>query len=307
MSVQVTTLFQAKCDDRSVVTLIGVDPMRWIEKALERNTKSVSFHFFMNWNANPCHVVGPLWLTHLVKASNPDKVTTISDDAVLAAFNQAGCWSRLQDLISLANRLSTSAESILLGEIDTRLLSGESPSWLVSLNDEIKQGGHIERITLDGLSKRINSIRGGEASLGSKGLIYGTSAVECWLSKTRNLFPGDCDSLIVKDGCPVALLEMKKHTLSTPISGNLASKYYPKPDGRKYDSLFALKRHIEDAFGYEIPLAVVYYATRFPAFRVQVLQKTQFSIQALRDSGDQDCQGLDEQVIGERIMNEVLI
>lgn len=306
MSVRVTPLFQAKCDNRNVVTSPGVDPMHWIEKALASNMKSVSFHFFMNWNAKPVEVAGPLWLTSLVTASSPDEVSGASDDDVLAAFHQTGSGDRLRELAVLATRLSTSATGVLLAEMNTQHLSDKSPVWLVTLNDESGQKYDIERITLAGLSQRIERIRGGPAALGSKGLIYGTSAMECWLSKTQNLFPGDCDCLIIKAGCPAALLEMKKHTLPVPISENLVSRYYPRPDGRKYNSLFALKRRIEQAFGNELPLAVVYYATRFPAFRVQLLELAESSLKTIQDSGDQDCRDLDEQVIGKHILNEVL-
>lgn len=306
MSVRVTSLFQARCDNRSAVTSPSVNPLRWIERALTSDMKSVSFHFFMNWNCNPVSVVGPLWLTRLVTASNAGELTAASDSSVLAAFHDSGYENELRDIASLANQLSTTAACVLLGEMETRSLGNESPAWLVTLNGESKPPCDIERITLAGLSQRIENIRRSSAALGRKGLTYGTSAIECWLSKTGNLYPGDCDCLIVKDGRPAALLEMKKHTLTAPISNNLAEQYYPIPDGRKYDSLFALKRRIEQAFGNDLPFAVVYYATRFPAYRVQVLQLTGSSLRTIRDSGDQDCRNCNEIMIGQRVLNEVL-
>ncbi len=304
MTVRIRPLFQARCDNRNAATAVKVNPTRWIEAALAQEQSWVTFHFFINWNSATPEVVGPLWIVRLIVSSSKDSLDTASHNEVYSAFINSDCAPFLKELGELANSISTSSACVLLGE--SNILHSNSPSWIVTSNDIATSPYSIKRLTLNALGKHIQEIRGGAANLGSKGLIYGTSAVECWLSKTNNIFPGDCDCLILNNGAPAALLEMKKHTLTAPISSNLASQYYPAPDGRKYDSLFALKRRIEERFNKELPLAVIYYATHFPGFRVQVIQQEVDRLKVIRDTGDLGCKDWTDVAIGERILQEVL-
>ena len=306
MGISVISLFQARCDNRQIGTRSSVDPIQWIEAAIPDTVTNYSFHFLVKWTADPCELTGPLLLTRLVTASNPDKLQTASNDEVLEAFCGTGGEHHLRELTCLAALAATPAVGVLLGEMEVALLDADSPAWLVDLGGVPECPLRIERITLADLSERISRHRGGPASLGLKGLTFGTSAVECWLSRTRNLYPGDCDCLLTENGRPICVLEMKKHTLSEPIGNRLASRYYPSPDGRKYDSLLALQRRFGAECGWELPLAVVYYATRFRGFRIQVLQRRGMSLYALKDSGDQDCTRLGAKEIGQRILDEVL-
>ena len=286
MSLKVIPIFQAKCENRSIVTKQSADPMKWIESALGSNMATASFHFFVDWNVQPSQITGPLWLTRLITAPNPGDIVDSTNEAVLAAFNNSGNIDRFRQLHELATQLNTTAECVLLSEMDARLLNDMSPIWIVEFDSPQEHSLRIKRISLMELSQRIESIRGGPAHIGSKGLTYGTSSIECWLSKTRNIFPGDCDCLIVRDGRPMVLLEMKRHTLSGPIGQNLVSRYNPIPDGRKYDSLFAIKSGIEQAFDSKLPLAVVYYASRFQGYRIQVIEKLNNTLHVIHDSGD---------------------
>ena len=286
MSLKVIAPFLAKCVDRSDIAKVAVNPLDWIIPRLGNDYESLSFHFFINWNQNPPVVSGPFWLSRLIIASSPNELITAKDEDVLAAYKVAGSDILLSHLDELARSNSTNAECVLLGEMDTKLVNSQSPVWIIKHDNEANGQLSINRITIAGLGKYIESIRKGSAALGSKGLIYGTSAVECWLSRTNNLFPGDCDCLILKNGVPVSIIELKKHTLNDPISNNLASRYYPGQDSRKYDSLFALKRYLEQNYQVKIPLSIIYFATRFSAYRVQVIEKGQTGLRVLRDTND---------------------
>lgn len=286
MSLKVVAPFLAKCVDRSERASVAVNPIDWIAPELGSKYESLSFHFFINWNVNPATVSGPLWLSRLVIATPPNELMTANKEEVLDAYRNAGCDILLSRLEKLAKNNFTTAECVLLGEMDTRLINQQSPVWIIKHENESNDPINIKKISVAELSSYIASIRKGAASLGSKGLFYGTSAVECWLSKTQNLFPGDCDCLIIKDGVPVSIIELKKHTLNDPISNNLASRYYPGQDSRKYDSLFALKKYLEQNYQVKVPLSIIYFATKFSAYRVQVIDKGLSGLRVLRDTND---------------------
>ena len=305
MTVEIRSLFQARCDNRQITSRSGPNPTDWVSAALPDSGKALSFHFFVNWTLRPPQVSGSLWFTSLAFASSLEALNSTSNVDVLKAFQESGAFQYLSDLAKLGNRLNLPTEAMLLGETSQGTTTGDSPVWRVSLTNEPNEHLKIERLSVNELSAIICEIRGGQANLGSKGLTFGTSAVECYLSKTRNIFPGDCDCLILLDGNPVAVLEMKKHTLGNPIRDNLASKYYPLPDGRKYDALFALQDKFRKEIGVIVPVAVIYYATKFDGLRVQVIEKRTGALFATKDSGD-ICRGnLTQRELGEVIIRTI--
>jgi hypothetical protein len=120
----------------------------------------------------------------------------------------------------------------------------------------------------------IRSYSGGPIQIGSKGLIYGTSRLECYLSSTDSLYPGDVDLIVLNpNNRPSAILEFKKHTLATNIREQKLSNYYPRPDGRKYDRLELLREFISGDGG-NVPLLVLYYPTNsaFTEGRLELLK-----------------------------------
>ena len=67
-----------------------------------------------------------------------------------------------------------------------------------------------QKYSLSEFKELIKSHSGGPVSIGSKGLIYGTSRLECSLSKTDSLYPGDADLLLLnEDNKAVCILEFK--------------------------------------------------------------------------------------------------
>ncbi|HAX97429.1 MAG TPA: hypothetical protein DCY12_00665 [Candidatus Atribacteria bacterium] len=307
--IQIRELFLAECENRKKIAETKIDPMIWIKKGLSDNYSVMSFQFFVDWNKNPYEVTGPLWVSFLVEASKGINFEEISSQEIIEVYKKTNISNLLEKLTIFSNRLKTSAECILLSEMEVNEISESNPVWIVT-QTENKEGSHfIKKINLKKLSSKIKENRKGSASLGSKGLIYGTSAIECWLSKTPNLYPGDCDCLIFYNDIPVSIIEFKKHTLKTPISNNLANKYYPIPDGRKYDSLFALKKKIDASFNLDIPFSIVYFSTKFNGYRVQVIEKGNNALNIVSDTKDLDYKNYNDQVliqIGKKILEEVL-
>lgn len=304
MAIVIRSLFQAKCEDRRQGAATASDPLKWVRTALPSQVRCENFHFFVDWSVGGGRLVGPLWLTRLLTAESPSELEQLSDSAVAEAFVSARGVAALASLSDVASALGLRAEAMLLGEPATGKVTERTPSWRLCRDGQ--DSVTAERLELHDLSKLIERIRGGQASLGSKGLIYGTSAIECWLSKSPNIFPGDCDALLVDNGVPRAIMEMKKHTLSGPIASNLASRYYPSPDGRKYDSLFALQASCEAATQSEVPVIMVYFATRYPGLRVQSIRRSHAQLEVQNDTGDLNIAHLDQGDIGNRILEAAL-
>jgi len=117
------------------------------------------------------------------------------------------------------------------------------------------------KISICEFKENIKKLSGGAINIGAKGLIYGTSKLECYLSNTTSLYPGDADLVLTNNKHePIALIEFKKHTKTTPMKNQQISNYYPWPDKRKYDRLYKLQKYIESS-GYNIPFFVFYYPT----------------------------------------------
>lgn len=302
--LMIRNLFQARCEDRAKVITVAEQPLEWIQSALTGTQTTRSFHFLVSWTANPPCIAGPLWMTRLLMATHDREIEAATDETVRVAVETADLRRAWMPLSSLAERLGTGAECVLLPEYQAKTVDANSPVWRVSWTASGTMqlsGGSVRE-----LAGHIRRIRGGDAALGSKGLIYGTSAVECWLSRTGDIFPGDCDCLLCENDEPRVIIELKKHTLSGPIGDNLASKYYPVPDGRKFDALFALQRKCQEVYGRDVPIAVVYYATRFRAVRVQMIAGQGGALVVQRDSGDVLYQDPLTDQVGARIVRYVL-
>lgn len=295
--------FQARCDDRTKVLTVVEQPLEWIQTALGATQSLLSFHFLVSWVADPPRIAGPLWLTRLLMASHDQEIATATEAQVRAALDASDVSRCLAPLSSFAARLGAPVECVLLPEYSRKAVDADSPVWRLLPSESGALGIRVQ--TVQELSEEIRTIRGVDAALGSKGLIYGTSAVECLLSRSGNIFPGDCDGLILDAGAPQAIVELKKHTLPGPIGENLASRYYPVPDGRKFDALAALQRQCQSACGRDVPIAVVYYATRFKALRIQIISIRDNAMRVERDSGDVVYQDVGAEKIGARIVRYV--
>ena len=161
----------------------------------------------------------------------------------------------------------------------------------------------VSKTSLGWLMTQIQKHSGGPVWVGSKGLTYGTSAIECMLSKTKAAYPGDADAVIADDkGAVKCVIEYKKHTLDDNIGNHLVNRYYADKDKRKYERLDLLVTHYRNYAN--IPFVVFYYSTRVPVIRLQELGKLlPDRIEIVRDSEDINIAGLSDQQIASIVVN----
>jgi hypothetical protein len=152
---------------------------------------------------------------------------------------------------------------------DTEEWASGDPSLVVA---EVGAQGRVSKsqvVSLSQVREVIRVLSGGPVEIGSKGLIYGTSRLECYLSRTDSLWPGDADAVVLDQNCdPLTILEFKKHTRygNGEVEDQRLSNYYPSPDGRKYDRLSILRSEMEKS----PPIVVVYYPTQAEESQVKL-------------------------------------
>lgn len=290
---------QARCDDRKILTK-GPNPQDWIASALPCGWAFYGFHFFVNWKVNPPTLGSEVWLTRLIHFSGGENPQTVTEASILSMFKASADLSTFESLARFCQEYRQVVRMILLPEISAAALNDQSPVWSIVNNADGSLV--VSKLSLIWLKAEIQKNSGGPVWVGSKGLTYGTSAVECMLSKTDSLYPGDVDAVIV-DHKNVArcIIEYKKHTIDDAIGNHLVNKYYPKPDGRKYQRLQLLVSHYRT---YKpVPFMVLYYSTRTPTIRLQELgTMLPNKVEISRDSGDLDISGLTHNEIANRVV-----
>jgi hypothetical protein len=111
------------------------------------------------------------------------------------------------------------------------------------------------------------------------------------LSKTSNIYPGDCDALVFYKGEPRFILEFKKHTLDQPIENFTVDRYFKNQDQLKYLSLQTLSLGLRSSVESEIPILIYYFATKFNKIRIDVLSSYEMQLQ--KTTGDLDVKNLE--------------
>lgn len=293
---------QARCADRSQATN-AVDPARWLLPALPPGWRLHSFHFFVNWSHNPPLLENAVWMTRLLELNVNEPLERVQSSQVLEVFLASEHADTFASLQRICHECQHRLTAIILPEVGIQMLAPATPLWKVRYsegNNEL----HVEATTLGGLMNEIQRYSGGTVSVGAKGLIYGTSAVECYLSLTNAAYPGDVDAVIVDTAGHVqCVVEFKKHTLRDPIADHLVTRYYPRPDGRKYQRLDCLVQHYRQIGDATVPFAVLYYATGRPVIRVQVMGAlTRNNVTIDRDSGDIDISGQGNLQVAQQLM-----
>lgn len=192
--------------------------------------------------------------------------------------------------------------AILLPEIAPTSVSDNTRIWTIPYHED----GRVTVATLNlaRLKKMIQNESGGPVHVGAKGLTYGTSTIECVLSKTDSSYPGDADAVIVdKEGKVRCVVEYKKHTLSSALGDHLVDRYYPRPDGRKYQRLYALVSYYRQ-WTPDIPFVVLYYSTKSSVIRLQQIGELGATAVTIdRDSGDWATNGMSDYHVAKKIMD----
>ncbi|MCD2424385.1 hypothetical protein LQ567_16515 [Niabella pedocola] len=254
----------SKCSDRQSMPKkhpTGGSPEEWFrnEQLSENNLLGISFDFFINWSATPFSLTPEIWIKRILET--PYEYSDVLDNLQNIMATEFGLQylTRLRDFSSL--HLLTTRFIIFRDDYDWKNQTSSILIITLTSNNLSDLQYNAEIISIADFKKLIQQHSGGPIQIGSKGLIYGTSNLECFLSRTDSLYPGDVDLILLdSQNLPVAIIEFKKHTLSSSIDGQKLSNYYPFPDKRKYDRLAILRDYLSRP-NFTIPIIVIYYPT----------------------------------------------
>ena len=284
--MKISPLQQALCADRSQLTG-GPDPNDWITPALPTGWRLLSFHFFVDWSQPAPQLGRRVWMTRLVHLAGCCPEFAALEEQLLRCFSDSSDYQYFTDLEQVCRVYDDNVSVILLPEMPVRDVTWSTPAWVVGRR-AVSAGLRIRRASIHDMAEAIKRHSGGPVRVGNKGLKFGTSAIECFLSTSDAAFPGDADGVIVDDQNRVrCVVEYKKHTLSDELGNHLMPRYYPRPDGRKYQRLAALAAHYSALNRARVPMVVLYYSTRKPVIRLQEIGSLDSQrVFISRDSGD---------------------
>lgn len=271
--------YLAGCADRTLMPKIhpkSGGPEHWFSDAslAHHHYFGLSFDFFVNWSLNPCEITPVVWIKVILSPEfNYADVADNLTEVMTSHFGE----SYLTLLDSFKNQNSFTVQFIVFR--DDADWTNESSELLIATFTGRSDKEFIfdsEMVPINAFKEIIQKHSGGPIEIGSKKLIYGTSKLECYLSKTDSLYPGDVDLIVFNERFePIALLEYKKHNLQNSISEQNLSNYYPNPDARKYNRLAILRDHLGKIHP-NLPIFNVYYPTNpdFSEGRLELLKGT---------------------------------
>ena len=262
--------FLAGCADRGILPQqhpTSGTPDDWFHNDLFATVglRGISFDFFVNWRNEAPTVTPVIWIKRLLRPEH--SYTAFLENINQVVTDEFGT-DYLVALCAFANKYDLAVQLVVFK--DTQDWSeNASEVCIVDIGPErISFTGEV--INLGAFKGLIQTYSGGAVSVGTKGLIYGTSRLECALSHTNAAYPGDMDLLVVnEESAPVLIMEFKKDTKGGPIDSQRLSNYYPSRDKRKYDRL-AIFRNFLQAQARQIPVAVVYYPTSAAITQVKI-------------------------------------
>lgn len=254
----------AKCCDRNSMPKYhptSGSPEDWFSDAMlsRHNYLGLSFDFFVNWSSQPPVLTPVIWIKRILESSvSYQELLENLSDILVSHFGST--YFSLLDSFRNINSLTV---QLIIFHDDYDWKDPKSNLLKVDFKGMSESGFTFEGniIDIESFKSIIQSHSGGPIQIGSKGLIYGTSNLECFLSTTKSLYPGDVDLMVFnKKFEALALVEYKKHTLTSSISDQKLSNYYPSPDGRKYNRLAILRDYLSH-HSPNLPLFNIYYPT----------------------------------------------
>lgn len=271
----------AKCDNRRIIardhpTIKG--PQEWIAPGhtIWNDLTFLNFDFFVDWSDEKIQVANEIWLKMPVHKNFFQKIE--GDEGK----QTRDLLARQPDFIELVRFGKNNKFNVAAIVFDD---SADFPNTKNILKFSVPFGEHsfsCERLDLQQLCALIQKHSGGLVRVGKKGLIYGTTRLECFLSNTDAAWPGDIDALLVdtKNGYAAkAIFEFKKCTNRARVSfdDETFPNYYPSPDRRKYDRLLSFGRRMAPEGG--LPIHLVFYSN-------QEMEK-RLIIEIITSNGDQ--------------------
>jgi len=286
----------ARCDNRAQMARINPvygEPDQWTTSTnlVSEGLSAISFDFFIDWSANPLVAGNELWIK---------RITRLDVDQLTSAHVLQGaldCGDDLGALGAFAARYGFNSRYMIFRDRVDWVNAPEQLLAATLVNDGFTLGVH----SLAQIKNAIRKYSGGPVRIGGKGLMYGTSSLECHLSRTDALWPGDADCVLssTKSSEAVALLEFKKHNLETPLADENIQKYM-RQDARKWQRLGLLRDRIA------APLFCVYYSTNRNVEHIKV-ERLVGPFDALQDGGSKmvSIEGMSQAGIGLAIAQAV--
>ena len=258
----------AKCADRTQLAKIhpvAGQPESWFNENLmsSLNLVSLSFDFFINWRR--LKVPKELWVKRVVDEKY-EPWPNEEAKTLLASIKRVDAERTVDTLSDFCKSYELEPHYMLFKESSNWSRDQFDIADVEITSPELK----VSLCNISNIRKRINTLRGGSVPIGPGGLIYGTSSLECFLSKTPDFWPGDVDSILVdynKASSIRLICEFKKHTLSDSISFQTLSKYRDR-DKLKYQSIGLLRDYL--SIGKSIPIVVVYYPTQMHITEIKI-------------------------------------
>ena len=250
----------ARCDNRTRranTHPFSGEPEEWLaDTYLERySLEGFTFDFFVNWSNYS--ISNQLWIKRVVERTfNPWPIT--SSGEILNGIYQCDGEEKVKNLCEFAHRYGMSCHYFLFKESPN---PRNPPAPIIEARfDGSGSVVDVQEVELSNLMRHIQELAGGPVPIGRKGLILGTTTLECFLSRTDAAWPGDADLVLVDSSfTPRAIIEFKKDTRGHPIFREGLSNYYPRPDGRKYNRLALFRDYLTDDAG-TLPIVVLYYS-----------------------------------------------
>jgi len=277
MSPFFVPLTLARCDNRTVVAQDRAEIahlVAWLEAGNQaQGLYAVAFDFFVDWSNNRFQRVA--WLKRATALRLAEVGPETAEFQVARALQQDPAFNRLAEFCQ-ANALGLSAMVF-----DDQQDWSSDVSWLIQAwptGSASSPSIAAAALSLPALKMEIQQLSGGPIKMGFKRLDYGTSRLECALSISDAVWPGDVD-LILADtasNVPIAIIELKKHTGRSQIrfDDQKLSNYYPGRDSPKYNRLSLLASQLSSN---RIPIIVIYYSTnRFEDYLILELVEGAF-------------------------------
>lgn len=220
----------AKCDDREELSKrheVAGDAEEWFSWELlnEYQLSGVNFDFFVNWTSwTHGKISNEFWVKRNV---SEDEIKSVSAEVIQDLIYSCDSEEFVKDLALLAK-----------GSLKYKLFR-ESVDWANQTDDQspilsvdIDATGRVSAVRrekLGTLMRQIQILSGGTVGVGTKGLKYSYTNLECFLSKTDAAWPGDVDLILLdNEKKPIAILEFKKHNKHDEIEKHKFEVYYKK-------------------------------------------------------------------------------
>lgn len=264
----ILALCNNRTDHAKVHPTLG-SPEDWLSESMlnEHGYSAVTFDFFVNWVTY--ELDHELWQKKIPCPIEFSDFSGATSEKIIAFLRKDSDFIRF---FKFAQKNSLVPVAMLFN--DPADWAREWARLVRAVPEDLHGRPYLvcEETTKQQLFDLIQTKSGGPVPVGKKGLIYGTSGLECYLSHTNAAWPGDVDMILFKVNSfkPIVIVELKKDTGKSKFTFDqqCLGNYYPGDDGRKYDRLAILGEKILP--DQKVPIVVLYYSTVPNEYRVKL-------------------------------------